>query len=438
VRDSYSSSTIHGGYSGGIAGLTMNSRIVNTYVYGHLDFGASRSSGIGGPIAGSAIMINNPDFQNIVQNNFWINDTGYMSFDEGFGFIPSTFTAANTVGRTIAQMRDVANFAGWENFNNNWAIDPDRNWGFPHLRTQSEVLITNRATDLSGVFINGEVILSWNAPIGSTGTVEIYNIFRNGILIGSTAGLTFTDEDVEIGVEYTYAITVVYANPSGETPPTDTISITPLLSDFSIEPLSHDFGSITVGGVSNSHTFVITNTGARGTIQNILITGTNVDDFALTNLHTLPMELDTEETIEVSVAFSPTSEGERTAFLTVVDDSEVNSSIMLSGIGVEELSGDDIVETPIMTALLGNFPNPFNPETTIRFALREDSFVSIDIYNIRGQRIRSLVNEERRAGEYSIVWNGRDDNGNSVASGMYFYRMKAGEYQSIRRMMMIK
>jgi len=64
--------------------------------------------------------------------------------------------------------------------------------------------------------------------------------------------------------------------------------------------------------------------------------------------------------------------------------------------------------------------------------------VSIDIFNIRGQRVRSLIDEIHQHGEHSIVWNGRDDNGVSVGSGVYFYRMMAGEYQSVRRMMLIK
>ena len=112
-----------------------------------------------------------------------------------------------------------------------------------------------------------------------------------------------------------------------------------------------------------------------------------------------------------------------------------NRPVVLGNVIVSE---SDIIEPALATALAGNFPNPFNPETTIRFAIREDAFVSIEIYNIRGQRVRNLVNEERRAGEYSIVWNGRDDHGNSVASGVYFYRMRAGDYHSIRRMILMK
>jgi len=105
----------------------------------------------------------------------------------------------------------------------------------------------------------------------------------------------------------------------------------------------------------------------------------------------------------------------------------------------EETNIHDEILLPVSTtALLGNFPNPFNPSTSIRYQVSSITHVNIEIFNIRGQRIKSLVNEEQRAGEHSITWNGRDDNGNNVASGVYLYRMRAGEYQSTRRMMMIK
>ena len=111
---------------------------------------------------------------------------------------------------------------------------------------------------------------------------------------------------------------------------------------------------------------------------------------------------------------------------------------IIENVVVNPVTENDLTLQPAITRLLSNYPNPFNPETVIRFALASDAFVSIEIYNIRGQRVRSLVAEERRAGEYNVMWNGRDDNGNSVAAGIYFYRMRAGEYQSIRRMLMIK
>ena len=92
----------------------------------------------------------------------------------------------------------------------------------------------------------------------------------------------------------------------------------------------------------------------------------------------------------------------------------------------------------VTTELVGNYPNPFNPETRISFLTKENGPVSIDIYNIKGQRVRSLLNENREAGVHNVVWNGKDDKGKNVASGVFFYRMKSGQYTSTKKMILMK
>jgi hypothetical protein len=92
----------------------------------------------------------------------------------------------------------------------------------------------------------------------------------------------------------------------------------------------------------------------------------------------------------------------------------------------------------LATALNGNYPNPFNPETTISYDVKNPAPVKIEIFNTKGQLIRTLVNETKSKGQYRIIWNGKDNNGNPVASGVYQYRMRAGDYKSSRRMMLMK
>jgi hypothetical protein len=108
------------------------------------------------------------------------------------------------------------------------------------------------------------------------------------------------------------------------------------------------------------------------------------------------------------------------------------------------LSCDDWLETPLATYLFPAFPNPFNPETTIRFSVAENALglhsthVLIEVFNTRGQRVRTLVNEHRSAGNHSVTWNGRDDTGNEVSSGIYFYRMVADEFVATQRVILLK
>ena len=89
---------------------------------------------------------------------------------------------------------------------------------------------------------------------------------------------------------------------------------------------------------------------------------------------------------------------------------------------------------------MDNYPNPFNQETRIRFSVEAMSAspVTIDIYNVKGQRIRALVNGMYGAGKHSVVWNGRDDYGVYVSSGVYFYCMTADGYTSVKKNIMMK
>ncbi|MCK4653211.1 MAG: T9SS type A sorting domain-containing protein, partial [Candidatus Cloacimonetes bacterium] len=104
-----------------------------------------------------------------------------------------------------------------------------------------------------------------------------------------------------------------------------------------------------------------------------------------------------------------------------------------------EVSTDDMSVIPSIIKLCGNYPNPFNPETNISFSLKADSKVVLEIFNIKGQKIRTLVNNNMNAGFYNVVWNGKDNNNRNVASGIYFYKMKAGgRYTSTRKMILMK
>jgi|GEM_PF-551625 len=85
-----------------------------------------------------------------------------------------------------------------------------------------------------------------------------------------------------------------------------------------------------------------------------------------------------------------------------------------------------------------NFPNPFNPTTAITFKVKEAGNVSLNVYNLRGQRIRSLVNASREAGEYTVTWDGKNENGESVTSGMYFYVLQVNGFRATKKMTLLK
>ena len=98
-------------------------------------------------------------------------------------------------------------------------------------------------------------------------------------------------------------------------------------------------------------------------------------------------------------------------------------------------AGNDI---PSKTFLGFNSPNPIVSQTTIKFALRKDTNVAIDIYNTKGQKVRTLVNDKMEAGNHSVIWNAKDNSGKKVSSGIYFYKMKAGKYTATKKMILMK
>lgn len=93
---------------------------------------------------------------------------------------------------------------------------------------------------------------------------------------------------------------------------------------------------------------------------------------------------------------------------------------------------------PVGYELFQNFPNPFNPRTTIKYELAEDSKVVLRIYNALGQEVRTLVQQPMKSGYHSTIWDGRNNANKAVSSGLYIYRLEAGEFYKCRKMMFLK
>jgi hypothetical protein len=95
-------------------------------------------------------------------------------------------------------------------------------------------------------------------------------------------------------------------------------------------------------------------------------------------------------------------------------------------------------EVPASFALKGNFPNPFNPKTTIRFALAANEHVHLSVYDLGGRLVKTLVDEPMTADNHEVVWDGKDNGGARVASGVYFYKLVAGDFNATEKMVMLK
>jgi len=93
---------------------------------------------------------------------------------------------------------------------------------------------------------------------------------------------------------------------------------------------------------------------------------------------------------------------------------------------------------PRRYALEANYPNPFNPQTAIRYSLAGPGRVTLAIYDVLGRRVRTLVDHSQAAGRYQVEWNGLDDQGRSVASGTYLYRLDAGSFRQTAKMSLVR
>ena len=102
------------------------------------------------------------------------------------------------------------------------------------------------------------------------------------------------------------------------------------------------------------------------------------------------------------------------------------------------LTGIEARPLPTVFKVYPNYPNPFNLITTIRYELPEQAYVNITIYDLRGRQVRTLVDQQEEPGYKSIIWDGTNDRGQAVSAGIYFYQIRAGEYNRTMKMVLLK
>ncbi len=103
------------------------------------------------------------------------------------------------------------------------------------------------------------------------------------------------------------------------------------------------------------------------------------------------------------------------------------------------IAGVDSDLIPLVTNLNQNYPNPFNPSTTIEFSIQNDSKIDLSVYNIRGQKINTIIHNKFTKGSHSIIWNGNDEIGKSVSSGLYLYKLNInGKTEAVKKCLLLK
>ncbi|MCX7875346.1 MAG: fibronectin type III domain-containing protein [Melioribacteraceae bacterium] len=133
---------------------------------------------------------------------------------------------------------------------------------------------------------------------------------------------------------------------------------------------------------------------------------------------------------------------DNTTYYWRVKSNAGNNSSLYSNVGQfitnAKVTAVEDISIPTEYALEQNYPNPFNPSTLIKYSLPENTFVTIKIYDMLGKEIKTLVSKESAAGNYSIEWKGDDNFGNKVSTGTYIYRISAGNFVAVKKMLLIK
>jgi hypothetical protein len=143
-----------------------------------------------------------------------------------------------------------------------------------------------------------------------------------------------------------------------------------------------------------------------------------------------------EGDLGLSLVFRTKTEIENT-FVEVTESEVRDGNFAVNGIALP--APVQIQTRPEAFALANNYPNPFNPATTIKYALPEASNVTLEIYNVVGQVVRTLVADHQNAGRYVVQWDAANDSGHSLSSGIYFYRLQAGgEFLEVKKMLLLK
>ena len=207
-----------------------------------------------------------------------------------------------------------------------------------------------------------------------------------------------------------------------------------LAPEIFVDPMSLTFDT-TAAGSSNLKLLTIYNIGnATLTISNI----SSTESVFSTNLTSYDIQPGDSQMVQV--AFTPTEPIIYTSNLFVIsNDSEMDTLIVpVSGVGIMLARIELDAQLPHILVLYPNYPNPFNPVTTLRYDLPENSLVNITIYDMLGREVKTLINQTQDAGYKSVIWDATNDYGKPVSAGIYLYQIQAGEYISTKKMVLLK
>ena len=147
---------------------------------------------------------------------------------------------------------------------------------------------------------------------------------------------------------------------------------------------------------------------------------------------------DSSVNIDVTFVTTDLEIGTYDAQIKIYSNDPVNPEIIIPiTLNIVETGSDGIFK-PLITKLENNYPNPFNPETNIKYQIYEENKVELNIYNIKGQLVKTLISQVQSSGKYEVIWNGTNENSQIITSGVYLYMLKTGNKTYTKKMLLMK
>jgi hypothetical protein len=221
--------------------------------------------------------------------------------------------------------------------------------------------------------------------------------------------------------------------------PNQTITNIPIVMDVigSIPAISVNTDAIDFGDVQINTTCIDT-----VVVQNLGAAALEITSITSTNATITPGQttytIQPYESANLLLTFAPTELGTQQADITIYSNDVNHPELVITATGEGIENTGTGIQVPLVTTLYQNYPNPFNPETTLSFSLKETSRARLVIYNIKGEKVKTLIDEMMQPGRYEIRWNGTDADNKPVASGLYFSRFQAKDKVVTKKMMLLK
>ncbi len=349
----------------------------------------------------------------IVMEDFETGD--FSSFDWEFGSSPWEISeTAPYEGSYCAQSSDISD-NGIAEISLSTNVPSDSEISF-YYKVSSE-----NNYDFLRFFINDEEMEHWSGDVAWTQAT--YNVPAGE----TTFKWQFTkDGSVSGGEDCAWIDQIIFPAIGGDPTPIFGINVTEL-----------NFDTINVNETETQE-FIISNMGDADLTGNIETPQgfTARLDNKTAGRNSINYSVPANSNITVYIDFQPTEEQEYSGNIAITSNDPNNPTANITVNGTTPNGPNSNI--PKFTSLKGNYPNPFNPETAIHFGLKSNEKVSLIIYNIKGQMIRTLINKEMRAGNHSVVWNGKNNSNKTVGSGVYFYKFSAGKYHKIQKMLLLK